>query len=276
MIDRCRCHRPQAAIDPGAQLLVLSRYCFTFVVALVLYLSTPSSAGMPAGARSGSSASGAAKASPPKRAASAAQSLLLLLMGSIDVAAFSAYNLGFSACGAALSMLLLAAGSQAVTAVISVTVLRRRLTSRHIVALVLATAGLVIRGSGAGAGAKEEEEAQRMYGLGLVLLSAALFSVSACLWEVISGPDAPGGVAVPKTQVPLAGHSGSVATSACLEITMNRRGEYGCTSMLQAHTLVLPMPHCCAGGVLCFRRGPGSQRGSSAGVHAAACAHCAD
>ena len=57
---------------------------------------------------------------------------LMLLIGCIDVIAYAAFCTGFAYCGAAISTLMLAAGGQIFTAVLSRFVLKKHLTKQQI------------------------------------------------------------------------------------------------------------------------------------------------
>jgi drug/metabolite transporter (DMT)-like permease len=219
----------QAAIDPTAQLLVLVRYVFAFALSAVnctrekramlahqKHNSTSSSGGSSAQPAQGN---GVEQQQQQQCAASQAAvpakvKLILLLMGMLDLASYAIFNIGYAAAGSALAAVVLAATGQICTAVLSVSLLHRRLCRKHVAAVVIVTLGLVLRSAddidissmarllsgftAAGAAGKDSSsssgavgsaEGSGVFGVGCVALSALLFSVLGCMYEVLMNTD---------------------------------------------------------------------------------------
>jgi drug/metabolite transporter (DMT)-like permease len=142
--------------------------------------------------------------------------LVLLLMGMLDLASYAIFNIGYAAAGSALAAVVLAATGQICTAVLSVALLRRRLCRKHVAAVVIVTLGLVLRSAddvdisiiarlltgftaagaaeAAGKGSSSSSavhgmEGSAVFGVGCVALSALLFSVLGCMYEVLMNAD---------------------------------------------------------------------------------------
>lgn len=205
----------QAKISPGAQLLVLARYVFTFASSLVMYLQDRNSMAGPASCTSHTNSSSGSAWLLTHRSK---VKLLLLFMGMLNLASYGIFNLGFAACGSALASVVLAASGQITTALISLAVLHRRLSGRHMASVAVVTAGLVLRSldevqlplkgtspdtansrddsisgginssSNSSKGASTDET-HVLYGVGCVVVSALLFSILGCMYEVLMNAD---------------------------------------------------------------------------------------
>lgn len=184
----------QAAISPNAQLLTLVRYAFTFTLSALLYLRQRNTQNKQASSSNRSSNPHHAAKLPVKT------QLLLLTLGLIDVSCYSIYNLGFALSGSALATVVLAASGQICTAAISVAVLRRQLRPRHLAAVAIVTVGLILRsmddvlaGSLGGSSSKRsaaahiDDSRRQLHGVLCVMLSALLFSVLGCMYELLMG-----------------------------------------------------------------------------------------
>lgn len=205
----------QAKISPNAQLLVLARYVFTFASSLAMY-ATQQQRGRPVTANSNNSSSAEASSSKPARSSSTRTTLLLLIMGALDLASYAIFNLGFAACGSALATVVLAASGQITTALISVLVLRRTLSLKHIAAVAVVTVGLVLRSvddvdlssiiglassvdstnannrqatASSNSSSKVQTQPDVTYGVTCVVASALLFSILGVMYEVLMNAD---------------------------------------------------------------------------------------
>jgi drug/metabolite transporter (DMT)-like permease len=182
----------QASISSTAQLLTLARYIFAFSLSAVQYWQECSKA----------------RSSSHNYKLSWQTKNLLLLMGLCDLASYSIFNLGFAACGSAVAAVVLAASGQIFTAAIAVLCLHKRLSWKHMAAVGVVTAGLVLRSLDdlllvPGATAADSKGNQRskptsdaivtpvlinpeqLFGISCVVLSALLFSILGCLYEVL-------------------------------------------------------------------------------------------
>jgi len=129
-------------------------------------------------------------------------------MGLCDLASYSIFNLGFAACGSAVAAVVLAASGQIFTAAIAVLCLHKRLSWKHMAAVGVVTAGLVLRSlddvvlvpGATAAGSKGNQRSkstsdaimppvlinpEQLFGISCVVLSALLFSILGCLYEVL-------------------------------------------------------------------------------------------
>jgi len=73
------------------------------------------------------------------------QQHLMLIIGILDASAYVCFTVGFTLCGAVLSSMLLAAGSQVFTALATRYILRKKLSTGQLVAVVLVCLGVVVR-----------------------------------------------------------------------------------------------------------------------------------
>jgi drug/metabolite transporter (DMT)-like permease len=217
-------HVLQAAIDPNAQLLVLMRYVFAFALSAVNCARESQAAHQHRNVSSTSTSTSTSKAAQdvsqqqPQCAVSRPAvptkvKLLLLLMGMLDLASYAIFNIGYAAAGSALAAVVLAATGQICTAVLSVALLHRQLSCKHLAAVTIVTLGLVLRSaddldlnsvvsmfSGAKAGSSSDSssnstsaangmDGKALLGVGCVALSALLFSVLGCMYEVLMAAD---------------------------------------------------------------------------------------
>jgi drug/metabolite transporter (DMT)-like permease len=236
----------QAAIDPKAQLLVLMRYVFAFTLSAVKCTrenratSVCQKHSSNSSNSSGNSSVEAADHSKVQQqqcavkqpAVPAKVKIILLLMGMLDLASYAIFNIGYAAAGSALAAVVLAATGQICTAVLSVAILHRRLSRKHIAAVAIVTMGLVLRsaddidissiarlvtGFKAGATASSSSSSNAaggmggsaMFGVGCVALSALLFSVLGCMYEVLMNADE--GHSVTQAQVGWHGGGGPIS-----------------------------------------------------------------
>lgn len=174
---------------------------------------------------------------------------LLVIMGFLDLASYAIFNLGFAACGSALATVVLAASGQIITAVVSVTSLHRRLSVQHLIAIAVVTVGLMVRSldnlqlpaalgntyqasSGSAGGAGHVSGAGQsgyavLFGAACIVVSALLFSILGCLYEVLMNDDEEGH-RVSQAKVRTCGHGSGFAlqqASTC--------------------TILLVLPSCC-------------------------------
>lgn len=123
--------------------------------------------------------------------------LLLVVMGMLDLSSYAIFNLGFAVCGSALASVVLAAAGQISVALVSTLFLHRRLSSRHMAAVTTVTIGLVLRSAddvdvsrlGTLTATSAGSGAGPLYGVLCVVVSALLFSVLGCLYEVLMNAD---------------------------------------------------------------------------------------
>lgn len=110
----------------SVQALAWVKYASTLIVSLAGSAMQTQQAARP-GSRLQNNAS-----SPQQPLQKVKQKRLMLLVGCIDVIAYATFCTGFAYCGAAISTLLLAAGGQICTAILSRVVLKKHLTKQQV------------------------------------------------------------------------------------------------------------------------------------------------
>jgi drug/metabolite transporter (DMT)-like permease len=126
-------------------------------------------------------ASTAGRGRSNERPASSRQRRLMLLIGLLDASAYTAFCLGFFACGAVVSSLVLSSASQVLTALSTRFLLGRRLTRGQAAGVACICAGLLVRAAPSGkagaAAAAAVVQPGFATGVMLVLLAALLYTL---------------------------------------------------------------------------------------------------
>ncbi|KAL3159647.1 hypothetical protein ABBQ38_010057 [Trebouxia sp. C0009 RCD-2024] len=159
-------------------------------LACIKYVSTLLVSLLDSSLRSSSGGQGRAGSRAPPR--SAKQKQLMLVIGCIDVMAYAAFCIGFAYCDGAVATLVLAAGGQIFTAILSKYIMKKSLTQGQLLGVALVCIGLCMRGipsalsSAKGDMSLDVEATQRMYvGLASLVFAALAYSLLGVMYQTL-------------------------------------------------------------------------------------------
>ena len=113
------------------------------------------------------------------------QKALMVLIGALDTVAYVSFCVGFSYCGAGTSAIILSASSQTCTAFATLFILRKRLTKRRYLAVLLVLLGIGIKAYESGEIESQMESRNQMIGILYTSLAGMLYSSLGIAYEVL-------------------------------------------------------------------------------------------
>lgn len=113
------------------------------------------------------------------------QKALMLLIGALDTVAYVSFCVGFSYCGAGTSAIILSASSQTCTAFATLFILKKRLSKRRYLAVLLVLIGIAIKAYESGEIESEMESRNQMIGILYTSLAGILYSSLGIAYELL-------------------------------------------------------------------------------------------